>query len=66
MVLNPLGPLCDKLPDLSHNYIDSGKEAVSEVFRDVVYLLLEPLELLRLRFVDCHRHLSGDAYPSAH
>ena len=66
MVLNPLGPLCNKFPDFSHNCIDSGEEAVPEVFRDVVYLLLEPLELFRLRFVDCCRHLGGDADSSAH
>ena len=66
MILNPLGPLRDKLPDLPHNCIDSREEAVPEVFRDIVYLLLEPLELFRLRFIDCCRHLGGDAYPSAH
>ena len=66
MVLNPLGPLCYEVPNLPHDCIDSREEAVPEVFRDIVYLLLEPLELLRLRLVDRRRHLGGDAYPSAH
>ena len=66
MALNPLGPLCDKLPDFPHDCIDSREEAVPEVFRDIVYLLLEPLEFFRLRFVDCRRHLGGDTYPTTH
>ena len=64
--MNPLGPFCDKAADLLHHHIDGGQQAVAQVFRHIVYLLLQPLELLRLRFVDRVGHVGGHAHSVPH
>ena len=64
--MNPLGPFCDKAADLLHHHIDGGQQAVAQVFRHIVYLLLQPLEFLRLRFVDRVGHVCGHAHPVPH